>query len=249
MNDLMVSVIIPAYKSAGTICRAIDSAMAQDVPLEVIVVNDCSPDNMDAAMARYQDTPAVVYVKNEVNLGPAKSRNKGVLLAKGKYIAFLDADDCWAAGKLAKQLAILDRDNTVLCATAREMIRPDGTSTGRVIPVPEEITYRELLKHNCINCSSVLIRADVAREFPMRHAQDSHEDYIMWLEVLRKYEKASGINEPLLKYTVSSKGKSGSKWQSAKMTFQVYRHMGFSRMQTLRCFCSYALHGVWKHFC
>lgn len=248
MSELLVSVIIPAYGSAGTICRAIDSVIAQDVPLEVIVVNDCSPDNMDAAMARYQDVPEVICVKNEENLGPAESRNKGVLLAKGKFIAFLDADDYWEKGKLSQQLAVLEREATVMCATARELIRPDGTSTGRVLPVPDTITYQTLLKHNCISCSSVLIRADVAREFPMHHAHDSHEDYIMWLEVLRKYKTCSGINVPLLKYSVSSRGKSGSKWQSAKMTFRVYRHMGFSMAQTLWCFCSYAVHGVWKHF-
>jgi teichuronic acid biosynthesis glycosyltransferase TuaG len=94
----------------------------------------------------------------------------------------------------------------------------------------------------------VVIRTEVAREFPMHHAHDSHEDYIMWLEVLRKYGFACGINQPLLKYTVSTQGKSGTKLKSTAMTYRVYQYMGFSPVQSALCFCSYALHGVWKHY-
>lgn len=246
MEKPLVSVIIPAYQCAGTIVRAIDSALDQKVPVEVIVINDCSPDALDEVMERYGDERRVSYVKNGQNLGAAGSRNKGVQLAAGKYAAFLDADDHWAEGKLQKQLDVLEKNSGVLCCTARELMTPDGEYTGRVIPVKEKITYRELLKHNSINCSSVLIRTDVAREFPMHH-EDSHEDYIMWLEVLQKYSTAYGINEPLLKYRLSSTGKSGSKLKSAKMTFMVYRYMGFSFLKCVICFVSYAANGMWKY--
>ena len=85
-----------------------------------------------------------------------------------------------------------------------------------------------------------------ALEFPMEH-EDSHEDYIAWLRLLKKYGCACGVNEPLLKYRLSGKGKSGSKLKSAGMTFRVYRYMGFGWGQSLLCFVSYALHGVWKY--
>ena len=110
-----------------------------------------------------------------------------------------------------------------------------------------QITYGNLLLSNRINCSSVVIRTEVAREFPM-HNDDSHEDYLMWLEVLRKYRTACAVNEPLLKYRISETGKSGSKWQSAKMTFMVYRYMGFGWVRCILHFCSYALHGMMKYF-
>lgn len=245
---IKVSVIIPVYTGAQWLSRALDSALCQDVPLEVIVINDCSPENVDGVMAPYVARPEVVYLKNEQNLGAADSRNRGVRQARGKYVAFLDADDCWAEGKLQKQLAVLEESGAVLCAAAREQVHMSGESTGRVIPVPEEISYRTLLKHNCITCSSVVMRREVALEFPMRHAQDSHEDYILWLEVLRKYGMARGINAPLVRYTVSDQGKSGSKVHSAAMTWRVYRHMGFGVVKSALCFCSYALHGVWKHY-
>ena len=82
----------------------------------------------------------------------------------------------------------------------------------------------------------------------MRHAQDSHEDYILWLQVLQKYGTAVGINQPLLYYTASDQGKSGSKLHSAAMTWRVYRHMGFGPIKSALCFVSYTLHGVWKYY-
>ncbi len=246
MEKPEVSVIIPAYNCAGYISKAIDSALNQEISVEIIVIDDGSTDNLDEVMERYRDNPALCYVKNEKNLGAAETRNKGVRMAQGSYIAFLDGDDYWAEEKLKKQLTAIKKEKTVLCATARELIFPDGSSTGKIIPVKTCITYRELLKHNSINCSSVLIKKEVAREFPMHHS-DSHEDYIMWLEILKKYDWVCGINEPLLKYRISNKGKSGSKIKSAKMTFMVYRYMGFNLFTSVMCFCSYALHGVWKH--
>ena len=105
----LISVIIPAYNCADTIEKALDSALAQKVPLEVIVVDDGSGDGLDRVMAGYADHPAIRYLKNEKNMGAAASRNRGVAEAKGVYTAFLDADDWWEEGKLEKQLALLER--------------------------------------------------------------------------------------------------------------------------------------------
>lgn len=242
----LVSVIMPAYRCAGTIRKAIDSALEQDVPLEVIVLNDCSPDDLDQVMKQYQDVDAVRYVRNETNLGASGTRNRGVQIARGSYTAFLDADDWWEKGKLKKQLALLEKEQAVLCSTGRELVTPDGRLTGRMIGVREQITYRSLLLHNCINCSSVLLRTDVAKEFPMQH-EDSHEDYIMWLAILKKYGRAVAVNEPLLKYRLTAQGKSGSKLQSASMTFKVYRYAGFGPLPSCFWFCAYAVNGVLKY--
>ena len=247
MNKVKVSVIIPAYNCADFISKAIDSALIQNVPLEIIVLNDCSMDHLDDVMRKYQGNDKVKYIKNHQNLGAAKTRNKGVNLARGEYVAFLDGDDYWEVHKLDKQLKLMEETQTVLCSTARELMTPEGKRTGRVIPVKKTITYKELLKHNSINCSSVLIKTEVAKEFPMCH-EDSHEDYIMWLQILKKYGKACAVNEPLLKYRLSNQGKSGSKLQSAAMTFKVYRYMGFGVMKSLMCFASYAFHGVKKYY-
>jgi len=247
MMDMRVSVIIPAYKCAETITQAINSALRQESILEILVISDNPDDELDLIMTQYIGESKVVYLKNEKNMGAAATRNRGVCLAKGEYVAFLDADDYWADGKIKSQLERLEVTDTVLCCTARELMTPAGALTGRIIPVKPIIRYRDLLKHNSISCSSVLMRRNIAREFPMHH-EDSHEDYIMWLEILKKYQTACGVNEPMLKYRVSSRGKSGSKLHSAHMTFKVYRYMGFSMLQSIICFISYAIHGVIKHY-
>jgi len=246
MNKPLVSVVMPAYRCADTIGAAIESALSQQVSLELIVVDDCSGENLEEILTDYLQDSSVRLLKNPRNLGAAQSRNRGVEAARGAYVAFLDADDIWAPEKLSKQLELLEKTGLVLCATGRELMTPEGELTGRIIGVKERLTYRDLLKHNSINCSSVVMKTEVAREFPMGH-EDSHEDYILWLQILRKYGSACAINEPLLKYRLSNTGKSGSKLQSAKMTFKVYRYMGFGMAKSLALFCSYAFHGVKKY--
>jgi len=245
-NETLVSVIIPAYNCEKYISKAIYSALSQDVPMEILVLNDCATDGTEETVRPFLDNPMVRYIRNEKNMGVAKTRNRGVQLARGKYVAFLDSDDWWEHDKLKKQLARIREESVVLCCTGRDLMNPDGSFMGKYIPVSEKITYRSLLKHNCINCSSVLLRRDVALEFPMEH-EDSHEDYITWLKILKKYGRACGIDEPLLKYRLSTTGKSGSKFKSARMTWKVYRYMGFDPLKSLACFCSYAIHGLWKY--
>ena len=162
-----VSVIIPAYNCSRTIKQTIDSALCQDVISEIIVINDCSPEDLTECLAEYKSNPQVRLYKNETNLGVAATRNKGVQLAEGEYVAFLDSDDIWRPGKLSKQLAVMKKTGVVLSSTARELMEEDGTHTGRILPVPENITYKMLLYGNVINCSSVVMKREVAAEFPM----------------------------------------------------------------------------------
>lgn len=247
MEKIVVSVIVPAYNCARFIAQALDSALEQDVPMEIIVINDCSKDNLDSIMKQYQKYPQIRYLKNEKNMGVAATRNRGVAMACGEYIAFLDADDYWEKDKLKKQLELIRKKGTVICSTARELMNPDGTLTGYIIPVKTEFTFYDLRVQNQINCSSVLIKREVALEFPMHH-DDCHEDYLMWLEVLEKYGRGCSVNEPLLKYRITNKGKSGNKWDSAKMTYMTYRYMGFGFFKSAFYFICYAFHGLRKYF-
>lgn len=247
MKEILVSVVVPAYNCAKYIRQALNSALVQDVPMEVLVINDCSKDNLDEIMEEYRQDSRVRYIKNEKNLGVAQTRNKGVACAKGSYIAFLDADDIWAEGKLKKQLLKIQETGTVICSTARELMTLDGKLTGYIIPVKETFSYWDIRLQNQVNCSSVLIKTEVAREFPMHH-DNSHEDYLMWLEVLKKYRKGCAVNEPLLKYRISATGKSGNKLHSAKMTFLTYRCMGFSLGKSIFYFICYAFNGLKKYF-
>ena len=98
-----ISVIIPVYNSERTICRAIDSALNQhDVEVEIIVVNDCSRDSTECVIKnRYSQNEQVKLLGTHSNSGPGIARNIGIENASGSWIALLDADDWFAAGRLS----------------------------------------------------------------------------------------------------------------------------------------------------
>lgn len=247
MKDVLVSVVMPVYNCEKYIGTAIESVLVQSVSLELLVIDDNSTDRTAECIQSFSGDGRVIYIHNGKNLGVAASRNKGMELAKGKYIAFLDADDYWMEDKLLKQVSFMEKENVVLSSTGRELMDEDGRLTGKMIGIKEEIHYKDLLKGNVINTSGAMVLASVAKKYPM--VQDHlHEDYIMWLSILKEYGKASGINEPLLKYRVMKGTKSANKLKSAKMTYGVYRYIGLGRMKAFYYFCFYAVNGVKKYF-
>lgn len=230
-----VSVIIPTYNCGNYLACAIESVSRQKVDLEIILVDDASVDQTKEIVKRLQKitTYPINYICNSKNLGVSFSRNRGVQFAKGKYIAWLDADDWWMEKKLIKQLKKLEQTNGIFCYTGRELCNENGKAIGKIISVPEEITWERLLYTNVIPCSSVLIKTEVAKEFPMEH-DEVHEDYLTWLRILQKYNCAYGINEPLLKSRLTKNGKSRDKKKTVQMTYGVYRYLGINRMSSLK---------------
>lgn len=246
MDEVLVSVVIPAYNCEKYIDEALSSVMEQNIELECIIVDDHSTDGTYNVVAPYLEDKRFKYICNEENMGVAASRNKGVLLARGKYIAFLDGDDYWTADKLSKQYALMESKQAVLSSTGRELMDANGVLSGKIIGIPDRITYKKLLKSNVLNTSGVMVRRDVALRYPMV-SDHLHEDYIMWLSILKEFECAYGINEPLLKYRVVKGSKSFNKIHSAKMNYGVYRYMGLSRLKSIYYLFFYAVNGVLKY--
>lgn len=242
----LVSVIIPVYNGSSTIVMTISSVLKQGVPLEIIIVDDHSEDDLAGALAPFIGNPYIRLIRNTENLGVARSRNRGVLAASGRYIAFVDCDDWWENDKLKRQLAMMKKTGCVLCASARRIVRPDGTKTNRVISVKPVIREKDLLFQNPVTCSSVLLRKDVALQFPMEH-DECHEDYLTWFRILKAYHTACAVNLPLVNYRLSESGKSGNKLKSAEMTYRTYRCMGFGPLKSAVCFAGYAVNGVRKY--
>lgn len=107
----MISVIIPTYNRMKTLPRAIKSVLNQTYQnIELIIVDDGSTDGTEEYIAGLQDS-RITYVKNEKNLGPSATRNKGAQIAKGEYIAFQDSDDDWKIDKLEKQMKVMQDEN------------------------------------------------------------------------------------------------------------------------------------------
>jgi len=128
-----VSVVVPAYERASVLGRAVDSALAQTTDdLEVVVVDDGSTDDTRAVVAGYDD-PRVRYVAHERNRGVSAARNTGVEAARGDYVAFLDSDDEWLAGKLERQLAAIAERGDGWIGAYCEVLPADPSPVSRAL--------------------------------------------------------------------------------------------------------------------
>lgn len=230
-KEVQVSVVIPTYNCGNYIEQAMESVLRQTVKTEILIIDDASSDDTENRIARFLKREEVFCIKNIKRRGVSQARNQGIALARGAYLAFLDADDWWDCEKLHKQLLCIEKNKSVLCYTGRELYTQEGVPIGKRFPVEEFLTYQDLLYQNQIACSSVLLRTEIAREFPMAH-DEIHEDYLTWLRILRKYQYAYGINEPLLKTRLTIRGKSRKKWKTFRMTYGVYRYLGMGRIKS-----------------
>ena len=108
VNNILVSVIVPVYNAEKYISQTLDSIIEQDYPeKEIIIVDDCSTDNSSQIIKEYmKSNPCITYHKLDKNSGVAVARNTAIEIAKGRFIAFLDSDDIWEQGKLAKQIPL-----------------------------------------------------------------------------------------------------------------------------------------------
>lgn len=233
MDKVKVSVIIPVYNAEKYLRKCLDSVFSQNINVEVIVIDDGSNDSSIQIINEYSD---VKLIQNLSNQGPALARNKGIELAHGDYIAFLDADDYWEENKLIQQIALMEEMNCDLCYSARRLILDGGIKTNKVIKVPQSVTYEELLKGNVINCSSVLVKKDLIVKYKFED-YDCHEDYLLWLKMLKDGCNAKGINEPLLNYRLSKNAITVNKIKSMYMTYKVYKYLGLHFMKR----CNYIL--------
>lgn len=121
----LISVIIPVYNGERYLSAAIESVLAQAwTPLEIIVVDDGSTDQSVQVARHYQSQVQVIC---QANAGPGAARNRGVALASGELLAFLDADDLWLPGKLAHQVAYLQKQPTLdmVFGQVEQFISPD----------------------------------------------------------------------------------------------------------------------------
>ena len=245
----LVSIIMPAYNCEKYITEAIASVVNQTYPnWELIVIDDGSQDNtINIVEGLALKDKRINLCQNEHNIGVSKTRNKGISIAKGQWIAFLDSDDCWAPEKLERQLCISEKHKDVeFIFSASHFMDENGGLYKWIMPVPKVVTYRDLLKHNVISCSSILISRQCLGN--NRMISDAiHEDFALWLEILKNGTIAYGINEPLLIYRVSSNSKSGNKIKSAKMLYKTYRFLKINIFITLYYMFFYALYGFKKY--
>ena len=245
----IVSVVMPVYNAERFLRYSIDSVLSQTyVDFELILVNDCSKDNSLMIMREYEQKDSRVKVfSNEQNRGVSYTRNFGVENASGEYIAFLDSDDMWTSDKLQKQFELIDKyPDTDICFSGSAFVDTEGNKSDYVFSVPEKVIYKELLKQNVISCSSVLIKKEWLIKYPMQY-DNMHEDFAVWLQVLRDNGVARAVNEPLLIYRVDKNSKSGNKFKSLLMGYRVYKFMGINFFMRCYYMMFYIVRGIRKH--
>lgn len=244
----MVSVIMPAYNAGKTVRQSVESVMAQtEKEWELIVIDDGSSDDTAEILAEFAAADSRIrFFQNGENRGVSYTRNRAIALAEGEWIAFLDSDDRWGPEKLRKQLALAEEyPEMVVCYTASAFTDETGRMYRYIMPAVEKLTYRTLLCRNLMSCSSVMIRSRVMKQLAMP-GDHTHEDYVIWLTVLRSCGVAYGINEPLLIYRLCKNSKSAGRFKSAKMLFCSYRAVGYRPVTAGMLVFRYVFYSVGK---
>jgi glycosyltransferase involved in cell wall biosynthesis len=185
----MVSVIVPAYRASRYIAATLTSAFAQTyAPIEVIVVNDGSPDRdaLLAALTPFRDR--LVLIEQD-NAGAGAARNAGLAVARGEYVAFLDADDRWLPEFLQSQIDYLSRHPGCDLVYADARITGDTPLAGRTFmdttPSDGPVTFSSLLSQRCtVITSSVVARRDtIAAAGGFDAGLRRGQDFDLWLRL------------------------------------------------------------------
>lgn len=183
-QQALVSVVIPAYQAAERIRETLDSVFAQTYPnLEVVLVNDGSPDTeaLEAAIRSYGEK--LIYIRQE-NRGPSGARNTAIRAARGKYIACLDSDDLYLPGHVASLVQLLEREGFDLVYSDSDFTR-GGVHVGRAFerqPQNPPVTFEKLVTEECgvTTSATVAVRQSMidAGLFDERYRRC--EDFDLW---------------------------------------------------------------------
>ena len=244
----LVSVIMAAYNAEKTIEQSINSVLNQTYPaVELLVVDDYSQDRtvklVENIMAR-DNRVRLIY--NKENSGVSYTRKHGLEEAKGAWIAILDSDDIWAPEKLEKQIILQKKMNADLLFTGSAFMDSDGQPIDWYLHAPSEVTYRHLLKQNVLSNSSSLVRKELYEKY-YAVGDGMHEDFAVWLGILKEGKKAYGVDEPLLTYRIAKSSKLGNKIKAAKMNWNTYRYIGLNPLSAFYYECWYVVKGLMKY--
>lgn len=198
---MKISVVMPVYNGEAYLREAIDSILEQSFrDFEFIIINDCSNDGTEDIVLSYNDE-RIVYIRNEENLGVARSLNRGLDIARGDYVARLDADDLAFPERLALQSAYLDSHPEVdVLGTASRSFDDTGTLFYGYPTVDPEVLKIDFLFSCGICHPTVMLRKSVLVEKQLRydHTFNKIEDYELWCRMLDQDCGITNISDVLL---------------------------------------------------
>lgn len=245
---MSVTIIMPSYNSENFIIESIESVLAQTYSnWELIIVDDCSPDDSNKIIAKYIDSDSrIKLIKLEKNSGPAVARNTAIEAANGRYIAFLDSDDVWLPNKLEKQIKFMQDNDLAFTYSSYKLVGEDNEDLGLFI-TKDKISYFDMLKTCSVGCLTAIYDTEkIGKQYMPLILK--RQDYGLWLKILKLIGETRGILEPLATYRIRKNSVSSNKVKAAKYQWKIYREIEkLSFLKSLYYFVFYAYNGVTKY--
>lgn len=243
----MISIITPVYNAEKFIRQTLACVLNQDhQDWEWLLVDDCSTDSSYQILEEAHDRDArIIPVRLDKNSGAAVARNKGLELARGRFIAFIDADDYWTPEKLSHQLKFMMDNHYAFTYTNFALVDEQGQLLKERVKLPRSLDYYGLLKNTAIACSTVMLDRDQVGDFRMPLVRKG-QDTATWLRILRQTPvKAYLLDEVLNHYRQVAGSVSSNKWAALKRTWHTYRHLeGLPFFKCLYYYSHYVLQAI-----
>lgn len=244
-----VSIVMPAYNAASFIGESIASVREQTFrDWRLIIVDDGSVDSTyERATSAAESDSRIQVIRKSRNEGVSAARQTALDMAEGTYVAFLDADDWWLPEKLELQVDFQSRTGFPLTFTRMRRVSADGRRVGRLIRIPQRLTYRELLGNTAIVTSSAMVERRCLEGLRMTDGY-GYDDFILWLDILRNGAVAGGIDADLVRYRVLENSVSRNKVRSAMRVWRIYRtHERLGLVSASGHFLQYVTNAIFKY--
>ena len=223
----MISIVVPVYNAAPYIENTVQMVLQQTYQdYELILVDDCSTDNSVALLEELLEQRKDVrlrLVKKERNQGAAAARNTGLDMASGRYIAFLDADDVWLPHRLEAGLRFMEEKKAGFVFSAYEFGDEQARGTGKIVHVPEKLTYRKALSRTVVFTTTTLFDTTLVPKELLRMPTVPSEDTATWWQILRNGHVAYGLDQVLAIYRRPAKSLSSNKLVALQRIWNLYR--------------------------
>lgn len=221
---MRISILMPVYNTAPFLKEAVDSILSQTfTDFELIVLNDCSPDNAEEILDTYSDSRIVRY-RGERNVGLANILNVGLDMAMGKYIARMDSDDISLPNRLETQVDFLETHPDIDLVSAGMQLFGSRTDVWIREQNPEKVKINALFFSPVLHASSVWRKHTFERHgLRFRQEMVPAEDYDLWTRALLKGVKMVNLPQVLYKYRIRSEQATSQSDKISMKTREVQR--------------------------
>ena len=224
MEQGMVSIVVPVYNAERFLRETIACIPEQTYSnWELLLVDDCSTDGSRELIRDYEKKDGRIHlICAKSNQGAAKSRNQGVEVCNGQYLCYLDADDIWKKEKLSREIAFMQEKQAAFVFSGYEFADEKAAGLGKIVKVPETISYKQALKNTTIFTSTVMFDMTKLSKEMVSMPVVASEDTATWWKILKTGVVAYGLNENLVLYRRSSNTLSSNKWIAIKRIWNLY---------------------------